>query len=200
MLAKGDVCWQSNCSGYLDYSYMRRKEEQGKMAEHEGVSIMAEIGGISINTIKNYDKRTGGAQSILKGVDSDYWKDVEDMSMEIRKKFFYNIEGSINRKYFPSESAGWQSWTCDMWALNFALWKRGKKTEVTPALDFSWATDSYQTYLRKPIFHLAGATKGNNGMFYKGAWIDKSPLYKPHKVNKDNATYAYIQAMAEVKE
>lgn len=198
-LSEDNINWQSDTSGYLDYNYLRRKEIEGKIPEDYAVGILANIGNVSVDIFRQYSGKTGGAQYILKGIDGDFWRDVERQVLLIRKAFFYGIKGSINQIYFSSESAGFQSWCADMWAVNMALWSRGMITDVTPELDFSWATDSAETYNKKPIFHNAGATKSSAGLFYKGAWISKSPIGKNHAVKKDSASSFYVQAINEVK-
>lgn len=199
LLSEGDINWQSNTSGYLDYNYLRRKEIEGNIPENEAIKVLCDIGNVTVETMKSYCDKTGGAQCILKGIDGDYWRDVERQVLAIRRAFFYGSSSSINRKYFPTENAGFQSWCADMWAVNMALWSRNKVTDVTPLLDFSWATDNKETYLRKPIFHNAGVTRQSEGLFYKGDWINKSPIGKPHLVKKDSASYFYVQAINEVK-
>lgn len=196
-LCEGDICWQSDTSSYLDYTYLHDKEVQGKIPEFEAIDKLAEIGGITRDIIKSYDRKTGGAQSILKGIDYTYWEDVERMSMDIRRAFYFGIQGSINNRYFGHENDGFQSWTADMWAVNFSLWKRGIKTDITPELTFSWATDSAQTYKEKPIYHNAGAT-GQPGIFYKGAWIGASPIGHTLTVDPNTASFYYVEAIAEV--
>ncbi len=197
-LMEGNVCWQSDTSGYLDYNYLQRKEVEGKIPNNEAIKTLAEIGGITIDIIKSYSDKTGGAQCLLKNIDHTFWEDVEDMVLKIRKAFFFNIPKSINKRYFQSESAGFQSWCADMWALNFSLWKRGIQTDVTNLLDFSWATSSYDIFLQKPIYHNAGATGTQPGVFYKGAWINKSPIGKPINAAKSSASYAYVQLIKEI--
>lgn len=198
-LAADDICWQSDTSGYLDYTYLRNKEKQGNIPEHEAIKLLADIGGVTVENIKSYDKNTGGAQVFLKNIDYKFWEDVEDQVIKIRKAFYYGVEGSINKRYFKSESEGFQSWCADMWALNFALWKRGLKTQVTSQLDFSWATDSYDTYLKKPIYHNAGATGTQPGVFYKGAWINKSPLGLALNVSNKTAGWEYVKLIESIK-
>lgn len=200
-LMEGNICWESDTSSYLDYNYLHNKEKQGNIPENEAIKKLAEIGGVSVDTIQSYAGRTGGAQYLLKGIDSSFWSDVERQVLEIRRAFFYNIPGSINRRYFKNESEGFQSWCADMWAVNFSLWSRGIKTDITPLLDFSWATDSYQTYLAKPIFHNAGATPATKQLFNKGMWINRSPLPVANKIRVSNsfAQYAYIEALKKVK-
>lgn len=212
-LVEDDICWQSDTSGYLDYKYLRRKEAEGNIPEDEAVKVLTDIGRVTVNTMKSYSDNTGGAQYILKGIDSVFWEDVERQVIEIRKAFFWGHKlddpnrGSVNYKYFTqegrspkgNEDAGFQSWCADMWAVNFALWSRGIKTQVTKELDFSWATNDYKTYTEKPIFHLAGATGTQAGVFYKGGWINKSPIGVKHFVDPNNATYAYTLAIQEVR-
>jgi len=198
-LIEDNINWQSDCSSYLDYDYLRSKEIQGNIPEDEAVQAMADIGKISIDIIKSYTKKTGGAQCILKGVDSEFWEDVERQCIEIRKKFWFNSPNSINKKYFSDENKGFQSWCADMWALNMALWNRGKVTNVTPLLDFSWATNDYETFLKKPIYHNAGATPQTPDLFYKGYWIHKSPIGQEITTKINSASEQYIKAIQEVK-
>jgi len=198
-LIEDNINWQSDTSGYLDYQYLRNKENQGKIPEDEAVKKLCEIGNVSLDTFKSYKGKTGGAQCILKNIDSEFWKDVERQCIEIRKAFAYGQPDSFNTKYFSSEAAGFQSWCADMWAVNMALWSRGKVTDVTKELDFSWATDTTETYMKKPIFHNAGATGAQPGIFYKGRWIKDSPIGKHHPVKEDSASAFYVKAINEVK-
>ena len=207
-LAKGDINWQSDTSSYLDYNYLRRKEQEGNIPENEAIQILADIGGITVDTIKSYAGNTGGAQYILKGIDGDFWRDVKEMCAHIRGSFMHGsswkpnhgeIQKSINSKYFTNESAGFQSWCADMCAVNFSLWKRGKVTSTTPKLEFSWATDDDKTYMIKPIYHNAGVSSLSQGLFYKAKWMSSSPIGKKHAVLKNKASYFYVKAITEVK-
>lgn len=198
-LSQDEVCWQSDTSGYLDYNYLLSKEKQGNIPDNLAIKKLCEIGGVSLETFQSYTGKTGGAQCILKGVDGDFWRDIERQVLEIRRAFTHGQPKSINSTYFTSENAGIQSWCADMWALNMALWSRGKVTNVTPLLDFSWATDSYETYLKKPIYHNAGATRATPELFYKGEWINKSPIGKTLNVKKGTASEQYVKAIQEIK-
>lgn len=198
-LIHDDINWQSDCSSYLDYSYLQRKEKQGNIPDNEAIKTMANIGGITPDIIKTYDRKTGGAQCILKGIDSAFWEDVERQCLDIRTAFCYTVPNSINKRYFKSENEGFQSWCADMWALNMALWNRGKETNITPLLDFSWATNDYETFKRKPIYHNAGATAQTPELFYKGNWINKCPFGQELKVKPNSASEQYVKAIQEVK-
>jgi hypothetical protein len=198
LLCEDAINWQSNTSGYLDYDYLERKEKEGNIPDNEAIKKLCSIGNISVDTLKSYRDKTGGAQCLLKQVDGDFWRDVERQVMEIRNSFAYSQPNSINKRYFSSEDKGFQSWCADMWALNFALWSRGKQTDVTPVLDFSWATDSYETFLKKPIYHNAGATNNTPDLFYKGAWINTSPIGKTLQVKTGTASEQYVKAIQEI--
>lgn len=198
LLSEDNINWQSDTSGYLDYNYLRSKEIQGNIPENEAIGVLAKIGDVTVDIFKNYKGKTGGAQCILKNVDGDFWRDVERQVLEIRKAFTFGQPNSINSRYFESEAAGFQSWCADMWALNMALWSRDKITNVTTELDFSWATDTSETYHKKPIFHNAGAINSKQNLFYKGDWINKSPLGLKHKVNQNSASFYYVKAIEEV--
>ena len=197
-LIHDEINWQSDTSGYLDYNYLRSKEIQGNIPENEAVDLLASIGNTNVNTFKAYKGRTGGAQCILKNIDGEFWKYVERQCIEIRKNFLYGQPDSINSKYFKSENAGFQSWCADMWALNMALWSRGRQTDVTKELDFSWATDNSETFLKKSIFHNAGATGVQPGVFYKGSWINRSPIGIIHEINPNLASFHYVEIINEI--
>lgn len=195
-LANDTVCWQSNTTHYLDYGYLYRKQQQGKIPKNEAIKTLAKIGKIPVKTIKAYDDKTGGAQYILKGIDYRFWEEVERISLEIRKAFFYGVSNSINHRYFKSEAEGYQSWCADMWAVNFALWQRKLVTDVTPLLDFSWATDAEEEFHKKPIYHNAGVSPQ---IFDKSSYQTTSPIGQQIIISKEKASYHYVQAIKEVK-
>ncbi len=198
-LCADDVNYTSDTSSYLDYTYLRNKEIQGKIPENEAIGLLARIGNISVDKIKEHTGNTGGAQSLLKNIDANFWRDVEQQCVAIRRAFFHGCEGSVNRRYFPDENTGFQSWCADMWALNFALWNRGRKVNTTPLLDFSWATDNLETFKKKPIFHNAGATGTDPNIFYKGQWIGTSPIGQPLALPPaESASAQYVKSILEV--
>ncbi len=194
-LCAGDVNWQSDTSSYLDYSYLSIKEKQGKIPEGEVIRGLANLTGVSVESIVSHDKNSGGAQYILKGIDADFWKEVEEDCLKIRKFLMKDV----NTKYFENENAGYQSWCADMWAVNFNLWKRGKITSITSLLDFSWATDHIDTYYKKPIFHNAGATADSKNLFFKGRWITKSPIGRKITASENFASSKYVEAIKKVR-
>jgi hypothetical protein len=93
-----------------------------------------------------------------------------------------------------------------MWSLLWNLWYFGKETKITPEFEFSWATDSIREYEKKPILHMAGVTEDvSNTKFYKGAYINVSPLDKLKEninffdfVDKESSTIKYVELMKSI--
>ena len=195
-LLGGDIIYQSDTSSYLDYDYLYRKEKQGNIPEEEVIKGLAKIGRITPDIIKSYKGNTGGAQYILKNIDHTFWEDVEKMSLQIIEYLSFNRRG-INKKYFKTESEGFQSWCADMWAVNFSLWKRGLKTSTHKEMAFTWATDPYNRWFENKIYHDAGA--GIRGLFKKGEWVNKSPVGRNISVLKSFASHHYVEAIKKVK-
>jgi hypothetical protein len=50
--------------------------------------------------------------------------------------------------------------------------------------------------MSKPIFHNAGVVSANDGMFYKGAYINSVPP-KDLVIDQDKASYKYYQMIQE---
>jgi hypothetical protein len=46
-LCTDDVVYQSDTHFYLDYTYLRNKEKQGNLPEHEAVDLLAKIGRVT---------------------------------------------------------------------------------------------------------------------------------------------------------
>lgn len=200
-LCSDNINWQSDCSHYLDYRYLYKKEIQGNIPRRTAISKLCKIGRITPQLMCSYRRKTGGAQCLLKEIDYNFWQDVERQCLEIRRDFWYAILTSVNRKYFKSEEEGFQSWCADMWALNMALWNRGKVTDVTKELDFSWASSNMKEFEDKPIYHNAGATDPDDpNVFFKASYINKSPLDVdvPFPSEK-SASYKYVLAIKEAK-
>lgn len=199
-LCNDDINWVSNTSWYLDYNYLRKKEIQGGMPENYAVNTLCEIGGVTIDTFKEYVGKTGGAQYVLKNIDSKFWKIVNRQVLEIRKAFYFSYPGSINSRYFKSEEEGFQSWCADMWAINMALWSTGKITGITKELDFCLASDGADAYLKRPIYHGAGTKEDQEGVFVKSKWMNMSPIGIKHDyVLKSSASYYYAKEIENIK-
>jgi len=93
-----------------------------------------------------------------------------------------------------------QIWCADMWAVLWGGWKLGKETVCHPNLEFAWATSSEADWDRLNIFHNAGVTGPNQGLFYKGEWMNKLPYGAEINITDGTASKKYwdiIQKTAE---
>ena len=117
--------------------------------------------------IKN-DNNAGGAQYLLKNVDSSYWERVEFLSGQL-----YNYMKKTEKKYNPEHPI--QSWTADMWAVLWVAWKRGHKTKIIKRFDFAWATDTINKWDERKMFHNAGVFN-QEYLFNKTHYTNKHPF------------------------
>lgn len=162
-----DVWYLSDTNGYINSTYIRQKGED----VYEG---MCQIIGIDKNIPIKYDQHGGGAQYIMKNVDHNFWKKVEDDSNALWKFFCEHLERHpLTDTYHPI-----QKWTADMWAVLWNAWYFGHDTKVVPEMDFSWPTQGLHDWNKTKIFHNAGVTEDNKDkdrMFFKGSYMRSLP-------------------------
>jgi hypothetical protein len=206
-----DICYLSDTNSYINASYFDSKIHQvkpDKLEEYKTRDILAELTsmiGISRETAEANNEHSGGAQYFLKNVDAKFWHKVMNDCIIIRKYLQF-----INREFFVSEEAGFQSWCADMWAVLWNLWLKDIETKNIPEMEFSWASDSIEKVERLGLFHNAGITQQNMGAypaFYKGAYhTGKDPFKDTHMqtvLNDENAkrygTHYYATKLIELK-
>lgn len=196
-LIDDEYCYESDTISYVGSQYLLGKEKQGNIPERLVINGLANIVGLDPEVIATNNENCGGAQYLLKNIDYTFWEDVEKFCIEIRKYLMLYI----NRTFFKSEDEGYQSWTADMWAVNYALWKRGLQTKVVKELDFSWATDIISRYNEAKIYHNAGAGPANHpAIFYKGNYISRKPFGEDFsKVDPNFCSIKYVEAINKVK-
>lgn len=201
-----DICYLSNTGHYLNLEYLEGKIEQSslkdELREIKPIDSILEANGISKEIAKANNAGVGGAQYLLKNIDADFWEDVKN-SCKLIRPYFMNL----NKNFFPSENAGWQSWCADMWAVLWNLWKRNLKTEVPKDFDFAWATDPIQRLNEVYLFHNAGVASTvmnlnneNIVLFNKNNYKnnDRVPYNEKDKlslVDPRYASYFYAQAL-----
>lgn len=210
-LIDDDVCYVSNTHSYISSDYFDSKIKdvlEKKIEDYKKIDVLQEccsIVGITRNIAEKNVNNTGGAQYLLKNIDSNFWKKVFNDCILIRKKLL-----SINRQYFQNEDKGYQSWTSDMFAVLWNLWYLDKEVKVVPEMDFVWSIDPIEKLKNVGILHNAGVTgryfKGAP-MFYKGEFVKgKSPFsgdilesLASHPDNKRFVNNFYIRALINLK-
>ena len=207
-----DTCYLSNTVGYLGYDYWIGKMDQAipekveQLKEINPIGKLAEALGISLDIMKENDGGVGGAQYLLKNIDAEFWDDVMRACITARPYLLM-----LNKEFFTSEAAGWQSWTADMIAVLWNLWKRGQKTATPKEFDFAWGTDLIERLQEVFIYHNAGISATQmelhgkmETVFYKGKYAPKNE--SPHNdiaylksVSPKYCNGWYAQKLLEVK-
>jgi hypothetical protein len=187
-LLEDDVCYLSDTISYIAASYFDSKVKDvlpEKLELYKTRDILGEITsiiGISREIAVANNINSGGAQYLLKDVDSKFWNKVMNDCITIRL-YLQNV----NREFFEEENKGFQSWCADMWAVLWNLWLKNKETKVVDELNFAWSTDPIDKLKTHPILHNAGVTGSiMNGvpMFYKATYTaGLDPTIDPHLNN-----------------
>ena len=180
------ICYMSDTRSYIGSSYILSK---GQDVFDEMVRIMR----IDPQLVIDNENNTGGAQYILKGVDSWFWGRVESDCQNL-----YKVITNLNNRKKAIEPSyhELQIWCADMWAVLWNMWKDGKETRITDELDFMFATNHASDWNVKPIYHNAGVVSANDGMFYKGVYTNSIPP-KDLDIDKEKASYKYYQMIKE---
>jgi len=184
----------SNTISYIGAEYIRSKGE-------EVLDKMCSIADIDKRFVVYNQGGSGGAQKLIKKVDSEYWKNVYQLSM----RFWREVPLVSERIKKEKQSKGepyheLQHWTMSMWAELWTGWKLGKSTRVVKEFNFMFATNPVADWDTYPFFHNAGVMGNDrNKLFYKGDYDTRLP-YKLGLLDADKtkASYKYYQYILEV--
>jgi hypothetical protein len=200
---KTSMAYLSNTISYIGYNYIeecakRYKEAYPELPDNDLLRKMCEVANIDPELVKANQENSGGAQYLLKNIDSEFWKQVNTTSKDL-----YKLMKSYERQYPIDHHI--QKWTADMWAVLWTYWKRGGETRVHKELDFSWGTSSAKEYFENNIFHYAGVTEETaKDKFYKANYIGKNifeeyidnPTIFDH-VSETSATYEMVKVITQ---
>ena len=207
-----DVNYLSDANSYINASYFDSKVRDvlpEKLEEYKTRDILAEVAslvGINREIAEAHNEHSGGAQYLLKNIDSQFWNKVMNDCILIRRYL-----QKINKDFFESESKGFQSWCADMWAVLWNLWLREREAKIIPEMGFSWAPDPTTKLETHPILHNAGIVStfmdGYN-CFYKGKYHQGGdPTADPHldvvlndEKSKTHCTWYYASKLKQLKE
>lgn len=203
-----DICYVSDTNSYINASYFDSKIKDvkpDKLEAYKKIDVLAQataIVGATREMAEKNNLHSGGAQYLLKDIDAEFWNKMMGGVIDIR----LFLQNTINKKYFESESKGFQSWCADMWYILWGLWARGKEVRVIKEMDFAWAPDPLEKLNSHHMYHNAGITgEFMDGIpyFYKGKYhTGSNPLKDPHlqvvlnnEKSKQKCTWMYANSL-----
>ncbi len=176
-----DNWYGSDCRWYISHSYIKSKGD-------DILKAMCSIMEIDESVVEKNELNGIGAQYIMKGISENFWKIVENDC----EKLFVNITelNKIKKEKDPTYHE-LQIWCADMWAVLWNAWKMGYQTICHSNLEFSWGTSSDKLWQDCNIFHNAGVTNSNSGLFYKSEFMNKLPYNIELNIKEGTTSYEY---------
>jgi hypothetical protein len=155
---------------------------------------MCEIVDIPESLIKDNELNSIGAQYLMKGINAQFWADVEKDC----ERLFHEVTHLNNeKKQLDPTHHELQIWCADMFALLWNGWKLGAQTICHPDLEFSWGTSTEEDWDRLNIFHNAGVVTSAGGLFYKAEWMNALPYNAQLNINEGTASKKYWEIIQE---
>lgn len=197
------VSWTGNperTDNYLWQPYFDGKIAQvrpDRLEAYKKIDVLGKVANICGTTrevVTQNNLNIGGAQYILKNINSQFWTDCFNASCEVK----LYLE-DVNRNYMigdtplEKQNNGIQAWCADMMALLFTLMKNKAEIRAPKELDFAWSTDRIERLNSVLFCHNAGVTsdakirvafeKNPDGskkeiegpLFYKGKYNNRYP-------------------------
>jgi hypothetical protein len=183
-------CYMSDTVSYIGAQYIISKDSVL-------LDKMCDIVYIDPQQVIDNIPNSGGGQYIFgKDMKMSYamWNKIEDDSVRL-----YNYmagDGTVYKQ--PNDPYPIQAWTAEMWSQLWNTWLYGYQSEVIKEMDFSWPMNPISEIFNKAIYHNAGVTDRNSGLFYKGEYINKSPFSEDLSwVDKTKSSRAYAELIME---
>lgn len=191
---KDDYWYASDTGTYLNADYIKSTLEGEFILES-----MCKIVGVTKESVEAINDQTGGAQYLLKNVDSSFWDKVERDSENLYLFFKscekkYGVEGGKRKSDAAADKRLIQGWCSDMWAV---LWNGiyfGHPIKVAASLEFMWPVYNKSSWENSSIYHDAGVV-GNlvTFCFDKKKFKENPPYYYHHKhVDPDSCSSKYV--------
>jgi hypothetical protein len=195
---KTDVAYLSDTISYIGAEYIKSKGEST-------FKKMCNIVGIDPKVVEDNQLLSGGAQHLFPPtdkMDKKFWEKVENDSnilfkyMKTTEKQY--LKTTTTHKDGKTKDYPIQSWTAGMWSLLWNLWLIGIKTEISDQISFSWPTNKMDDLNRHNILHNAGVEATHTHLFYKGAYVDKTPFEENFDyVDREYCSWFYVQEIMD---
>ncbi len=167
------------------------------------LETLCDIAGIDKDLVQSNQNNSGGAQYLMKGVTSEFWKEVSRVTLALYK--FMTDEEMKERETLNEEELKnynpIQRWCSDMWGVLWCAWKLGHQTKISDELGFSWGSSKSDEWDRYKIMHNAGVLPEEREFkFFKADYINSSPFDSDLSfVTKESNTWNYVQAILYAK-
>jgi hypothetical protein len=84
-----------------------------------------------------------------------------------------------------------------MWSLLWNAWYFGHETIIDNRMGFGWVTNNISDVEKYSILHNAGVVDGNDGLFYKGNYVNHLPYNDKLDINQQKASSYYWNEILE---
>lgn len=188
-IKKTDKWLLSDTRSYIGADYIFSKG-------HSVYLLMCNVMGMRPDIPIQNKQNSGGAQYIIVGVDSLFWRKCEVDAERLYIKMTEYNNFLIKRN--PPGYNPLQIWCADMWVMLWNAWKIGIETEIISELNFKAATDIMDESCS--IVHNAGVTS-QKILFAKANYTHEAPYKDIDKwekvVLKEYASWEYLQSIKE---
>jgi hypothetical protein len=173
---------------YISAEYIQGKGEQI-------LDAMCAIVGIDKEVVISNEMNCIGAQYLMKGIDYQFWDDVERDCERLFKEIT-ELNNEIKKE--KPDYHELQIWCADMFSVLWNGWKQNVETVVHSNFNFSWGTSNEEVFNKNNIFHNAGVTTSSGGLFYKAEYMKSLPYSLSLDIKADTASKKYYQWVQEV--
>ena len=181
-----DNWYFSDTISYIGHDYIASKGE-------DVIDKMCEIIDIDRNIVRSNQNNSGGAQKLMKNINSEYWAQVYSNSLAL-----YNGLGDLKNSKKDGDPYGIQIWCASMWSELWTAWKLGFNVIVPKEFDFCWATCPSDRWGQVSFFHNAGVPDSKQGMFFKADYINKYPFNSNLEINESRCSYKYYAYLKSI--
>lgn len=171
----------SDTNGYLNLDYLRHCHNGDEL-----LARMAKIVGVTVPSLETINQNSGGAQWLINQPKAIYW---------------HKVYRDCNRlyRYLQQSKSNVQVWTAEMWAQLWNLLYFNIGPQISPELEFCWATDPLKRWHETKILHNAGVTAQHKDLFFKGNYLHSAPFEADLTfVNPKKCSSKYVAAIHQV--
>ena len=177
-----DKWYASDCSSYLQPSFVESFGE----AYLNGLCQV--IGVDKQRAIEKFESCAGGAQWYISQPIVEFWEKVYEDSTKLYMLFVkleYLYKDVKNAKR-PRDT--FPCWTAGMWSLLWNTLYFDIDVCIEKELSFSWSTQDIKEWMKHKILHNAGVFDSKKGLFFKGDWVNESPIGADIQVDQTKCT------------